>query len=186
MRIPRLIAVLLAVAGSAAVLAACGAAPVQTTVPSNVVQLMATPMGRALAKYGYTPVANLYDNKTNKVDGAIFVACGHSKKSTTAVDLTKCSTNLHNQSTLSHPNVYVVNNRVTQLEGPHDGKMDNRNYYVTVPAPYQQFYKLSAAQRRKLLGIMPQVSALIGDPANGNMGTKVLLSVGEVTAWVSR
>jgi hypothetical protein len=159
--------------------AGCEAAAVPTNVPGNIVAIKATPMGAALAKYGYTPVANIYDNKTSKLIGYAYVDCRGVN------NISTCSSNLNNEGTLSRPNVLVENGVVTTLEGPHDNRFDDRSYWVTVPDAYQHFQALSSAQQLKLLGIMPSVAKALGSPVDSTY-TVVMTPIGEVTAVLSR
>jgi len=187
MRLKRPGAVLLAAIAAVVSLAACGASgSKQANVPDNVTQLMSTPVGKALAAsgFGYTPVVNLYDQK-NKVDGAIYVNCGQP-----AVNLTACADDLNRQASMQHPNVYVVDNKVVKLQGPYVNTMSTLSYWVAVPDAYQKFDKLSKAEQRGLLGIMPQIKSAIPQPGTNNgKHVKVLVKAGnkevEVTAWVS-
>jgi hypothetical protein len=178
MRALRAFAGLVVVAGITLLSAACGAAKVPTTVPGNIAALEAAQPGASLAHYGYTPVAELF-GKGGKVAGDIYVACGKT------INLSTCSSNLNNEGTMRRPNVYVVGGLATELQGPHDSSIDDRSYFVAVPAAYQKFGSLTSAQQLALLGVMPAVSRAIGAPEGAGIST-LELPIGETTAWVSR
>jgi hypothetical protein len=178
MRALRAFAGLVAVAGITLLSAACGAAQVTTTVPGNIAALEAAQPGASLAHYGYVPVAQLF-GKDGKVTGDIYVACGHT------TNLSTCSSNFNNEGTMLRPNVYVVGDLVTELQGPHDSSIDDRSYFIAVPAAYQKFGSLTSAQQLTLLGVMPAVSRAIGAPEGVGISA-LALPIGETTAWVSR
>lgn len=162
-----------------AILTGCGvASQVPTKVPGNIAEIQSTPLGAVLKTYGYTPVTVLFSD--NKPAGHVYVACNNE------TNISKCGSDLHNKGTNEHPNVYVLNNKVVQLEGPHTGETDDRSYYIRVPAAYQDFAALTPEQQKALLGVMPEVAKAIGRPMNGGNAQSVLLSIGQVDAWVAR
>lgn len=166
-------------AGLAAVAAlaiACESVPrFAVTIPSNISFLKAVEPGASLAQYGYTPVVNLY-NQDGKANGYIAVVCP-------TANLMQCGRNRANEGTMSRPVVYVVNGLIFVLQGPHASSSDVRRYFVAVPVAYQNFGKLTAAQQRQLLYVMPEVKHAIGDPADERL-REVMLSIGHATVWV--
>lgn len=166
-------------------LAACGEArQVDSVVPTNIKELQAKEPGKSLKKYGYTPVAYLFNHdEDSKIFGEIYVDCG------ATANLTECHYDKHNRGTYERPNVYVVGGDVVVLEGPHASDTDDRSYYVAVPKDdkdqnYRDFAALGDEDQKKLLGIMPTIAKAIGQPSDRE-AFSVRTSIGLVNAWVS-
>lgn len=156
---------------------ACDASQVGTVVPTNAQQLQSSEPGKALTSYGYTPVAHLF--RDHKVVGEAWVNCGEEG------NLTACSRDIHNRGSFEHPNVYVIDGKVVQLEGPHGSSIDDRSYRVKVPDSYQDFAGLTVKEQQDLLAVMPDIAQAIGHPS-GAETYQVATQIGIVTAWVER
>jgi hypothetical protein len=153
------------------------AAPINTTVPNNIASIEAGQPGASLKQFGYTPVTGWYQN--HKRVGYVYVACGNE------TNVSKCGSDLHNKGTMSHPNVYVIQGKVLQLEGPHDSSNDDRSYYLKVPPAWQNFAALTHVQQKQLLGIMPEAAKAYGKPSEAYSQT-VDLSIGQVQVILAR
>ena len=180
MRISRFVTALAISAGAVLGLTACDdpADQLVAEVPINVEELQAAEPGASLTALGYIPVQNLYAVRDGKLDkskvvGAVYVACGDN------VNLSVCSADRLNRATDKLPNVFVVNGKVTLLQG-HYNRDVNRNYQMKVPEGLQDFGALTDDQQKKLIGSMVHVVKLLGQPEDQEWQTLKIKDIGLV------